>query len=61
LIKFELDTKASIIICNDFIEFFGPSKNKVFEIIVDERIRNVIFIKIVLILTLKKEEKSIDK
>jgi len=41
VIKLELDTEASIIICNDFIEFFGPSKNKVFQIIVDEGIRNI--------------------
>jgi len=54
-----LDTKAIIIICNNFIEFFRPLENKVFEIIVDERIRYVNVIKIVLILTLKKEEKNI--
>ena len=41
MIKLELDTDASIIICIDFIEFFGPSKNKVFQIIVDEDIRNI--------------------
>jgi len=41
VIKLELDTKASIIICNDFIVFFGPSKNKVLQIIVDEDIRNI--------------------
>ena len=41
VIKLELDTEASIIICNDFIQFFGPSKNKVFEIIVHEDIRNI--------------------
>jgi len=40
VIKLELDTEASIIICNDFIQFFGPSKNKVFQIIV-EGIRNI--------------------
>jgi len=41
VIKLELDTETSIIICNDFIHFFGPSKNKVFQIIVDEGIRNI--------------------
>ena len=41
VIKLELDTETSIIICNDFIQFFGPSKNKVFQIIVDEGIRNI--------------------
>jgi len=41
VIKLELDTEASIIICSDFIQFFDPSKNKVFQIIVDEGIRNI--------------------
>jgi len=38
LIKFELDSKAIIIIFIDFIEFYRPSENKVYEIVVDERI-----------------------
>jgi len=59
--KFELDTKAIIIIFIDFIEFFRPSENKVYKTIVDERIRYDNVIKIVLILTFKKEEKNIEK
>jgi len=41
VIKLELDTEASIIICSDYIQFFGPSKNKVFQLVVDEGIRNI--------------------
>jgi len=41
VIKLELDIEASIIIYSDFIQFFGPSKNKVFQLIVDEGIRNI--------------------